>query len=388
MVNVDKCTCVGCGACADICPKSCIKMQPNEEGFNYPVIDKQSCISCNKCESVCPAVNEIESLTPREAWAAYSKNEAERSKSSSGAVFYELANRVLENRGVVIGAAFGDGWKVEHIAVESIDDLPKLQTSKYVQSDTNGIFRKTKAFLEAERQVMFVGTPCQCNALNCFLNKKYDNLLLIDFICHGVPSPMVWQKYLKSISNDEVISHISFRDKTDGWKSYNHLIQFSDNMIKQPYYTVSYMNLFLNDLILRKSCYNCNSKFPHKSSDITLGDLWGAEHIVPEMDDDKGLSLVIVNTKKGQDYFGYINESIISKTIQFKDAVNYNPSAVSSCDEPENRTKLFREIINSDDIDFDIITEKYIKQPKSIKKTVKKIIKRILKKGTLLCMHI
>ena len=368
--------CIGCGACASVCPQNCIAMQQDKEGFYYPVIDAQKCIDCGACNRVCIAENTVYKQNSLAAYAAYSKNNEQREKSSSGAVFYELAKYILDNNGVVFGAAFDADLSVKHICIDSIDDLNKLQTSKYVQSKTDGVFANVKKLLKQEKQVLFVGTPCQCNALSLFLGKSYDNLLLVDFICHGVPSPLVWKKYLESL-NIKNITCVNFRDKTFGWKNFS----FSAKNISQEYKSVysnnPYMKLFLSDLTLRLSCYDCTCKFPNKSSDITIGDLWGVENIASEMNDDKGISLVVVNTQKGNGVLNTIFDNCIFKELDFNAAVKSNGLALRSPALPENRKKLFNKLCAERVINFDNLAKKYIKHPSLIKRIVKKIIRII-----------
>ena len=371
MIKTDK-NCIGCGACADACPVNCITMEYDEEGFLYPTVNTSDCINCSSCNKVCIIENNIPEIETIKAYAAFSKNEERRRDSSSGAIFYELSKSVLDKGGVVFGAAFDNEWNVKHIACESILDLHKLQKSKYVQSDTRGIFKQVKTELESQRPVLFVGTPCQCNALHLYLGKKYENLLLVDFICHGVPSPMVWQKYLAAYGKEKIVS-INFRDKSDGWKNYNFFVETKEEAFKHNFWSNPYMRLFLSDYILRPSCYQCKSKFPHKSADITMGDLWGAENIVNELDDDKGLSLIVINTQKGKSAINQL-DNIASKTVDISDAFRHNPSAVSSADIPNKREKLLSELKQDNNPNFEKYISKYLPKPNIVKKTAKKLL--------------
>ncbi|MBR2134360.1 MAG: Coenzyme F420 hydrogenase/dehydrogenase, beta subunit C-terminal domain [Eubacterium sp.] len=371
MIKTDK-NCIGCGACADACPVNCITMEYDEEGFLYPTVNTADCINCSSCNKVCIIENNIPEIETIKAYAAFSKNEERRRDSSSGAIFYELSKSVLDKGGVVFGAAFDNEWNVKHIACESISDLHKLQKSKYVQSDTSGIFKHVKAELEAKRSVIFTGTPCQCNALHLYLGKEYENLLLVDFICHGVPSPMVWQKYIAAYGKEKIVS-VNFRDKSDGWKNYNFFVETKEEAFKHNFWSNPYMRLFLSDYILRPSCYQCKSKFPHKSADITMGDLWGAENIVNELDDDKGLSLIVINTPKGKSAIDQL-DNIVSKTIDMSEAFRHNPSAVNSADIPNKREKLLCELKQDNNPNFEKYISKYLPKPNIVKKAAKKLL--------------
>lgn len=362
--------CVGCSACYSICPKKCIDMEMDSEGFYFPKVNKERCVGCNRCESVCPAIKQVPPTEMIKSYAAYSKDNEARRNSSSGAVFYQIARECIKNNGVVFGAEFDGNWNVRHSVVDNVEDLHKIQTSKYAQSNTNGIYKDVKKSLANNKRVVFAGTPCQCNALSLFLGKKYENLVIIDFVCHGVPSPLVWNKYLKSICDD--VTSVNFRDKSNGWKNYKFSVKSNDKDFKIDYYDSTYMRLFLSDLILRSSCYDCKSKFPNKTSDITLGDLWGAGNIVPELDDDKGLSLVILNSKKGEIIFEEISSYLIVKEIDYNEAFKYNPSAILSATKPKNREKAFSDIFNN--VDFDSVVKKHIKTPSLAKRAVKKFI--------------
>lgn len=374
--------CVGCSGCKSICPKSAITMSADENGFLYPVIDAQLCINCDICESICPALNPIEECDTVSAVAAVHQNDDIRDKSSSGGVFYALAKSVIEDGGVVFGAAFDDRWRVKHIACDDVEQLDDLLRSKYVQSDVTGAFEKVKSLLVEGRTVIFCGTPCQCNAMSLYAGKDYDNLCLIDFICHGVPSPAVWKKYLKSISKNKTIDNINFRNKDTGWQTYSFTVDYCDaSHLQEKYFENDYMKLFLSDLILRSSCYDCPAKYPHKKSDITLGDLWGADSLLPSHD-NKGISFVTVNTMKGQQLIDAIKNELMLYSVDVEAAFQHNPSARRSVTCPDGRTKCLNDLVNSELSQFHKITTKYTsnslmrKVSRVTKRTVKKFIKK------------
>lgn len=293
--------CCGCGACAQRCPQSCITMIEDQEGFKYPEVDHIQCIDCHLCEKVCPVNASTQPIEPIECWAMRSKDEKVVRESSSGGIFTYLANQVLEQGGVVFGARFDDNWNVVHDYVENKSDLYRLQTSKYVQSDTNHIMLKVENFLKEKRLVMFAGTPCQIAALKLFLRKEYDNLYLVEIVCHGVPSPKVWHLYLKEITNNFTgkITDINFRDKSTGWAKYSVKVVVDNKIFKSIYDTHPYMKAFLTEFIIRPSCYNCHFKSHRSFADITIGDYWGIDRLPNISNDDKGYNIVIIRTPKG-----------------------------------------------------------------------------------------
>ena len=290
--------CSGCYACVSICPKRCISMQIDNEGFWYPLVDKNECIECGMCEKHCPVKKSKRNYRDIEGYAAINKNSTVQKRSSSGGVFTLLAEYVLENGGVVYGAAFDEEYMVRHIGVERIHELGKLQGSKYVQSQMGSIYLEVKEKLNRGKIVYFSGTPCQVDGLIAFLGKEYDNLICQDIICHGVPSPKIWKQYLKQF-NIEKNAKILFRDKRTGWESYSFTIDQREKYTQRASENL-YMKVFLNNLCLRPSCYQCHSKGNFRKSDITLGDFWGVEKVCSEMYNEKGTSLILINSEKGK----------------------------------------------------------------------------------------
>lgn len=329
---VNKSECCGCEACRQVCPKDCISMIVDREGFLYPKVDESKCIGCNACDSVCPVLNQDSPYSPIETLAAVNKDVNIRMESSSGGVFTALAEYVINKGGVVFGARFDNNLNVIHDYVESIEGLQKFRGSKYVQSQIGDTYSQAKKFLKEGRIVLFSGTPCEIAGLKKFLRKDYDNLIAVDIVCHGVPSPMVWKKYLESISprpkgaaagkntvlslNESSLEGVSFRDKRLGWKKFGFRFSLKagnkagQNSVSgspiskqeelfQYHWDNEFMQVFLRNECLRPSCYDCPAKSGKSQSDITLGDFWGIQEIHPELDDDKGLSLVLVNSEKG-----------------------------------------------------------------------------------------
>lgn len=294
--------CCGCSACAQICPKQCIAMMPDSEGFCYPKINETICVKCGLCEKVCPMLKSQNMQGQVHAWAAYCKEDKIRLASSSGGIFSLLAEEILEEGGVVFGAAFDGQMMVHHVAVESVRDLERLRGSKYLQSRIENSYADVKAYLAADRKVLFSGTACQIAGLLHFLGRPYEKLWTVDVLCHGVPTPTLWKNYLSEQNRafKMPVRQISFRDKSQGWKKYQMAWKVEGGEIyRQPASRNPYMRLFLSSICLRPSCYDCHFKGFPRVSDLTLGDCWGVEQHSPEMDDDKGTSVVIVNTEKG-----------------------------------------------------------------------------------------
>ena len=377
--------CNGCHACAAICPKACITMKADEEGFLYPEIDSKLCSQCGLCNKVCPVEKaclstEDKSIT---AYAAMHKEDDIRLKSSSGGVFTAIATEIIENGGVVFGAAFKEDFSVAHKYVETIEDLNAFRGSKYVQSTIGDTYKQAEVFLKTGRLVLFTGTPCQIGGLHSFLRRSYDNLITQDIICHGVPSPMVWQKYIehKAGKNDGAkLSDINFRAKDNGWKNYSIAFQFDNGAEdKQLASKDTYIKAFLSDLCLRPSCYNCAFKNKHRESDITLADFWGIQNVLPEMDDDKGTSLVLIHSDKGIRLFEKVEEKLIYKQADFENAIFYNSAMIKSADKPGNR-EMFIKFVGEKG--FYKAQKKYLKEtPKQkIRKILSKIKRRLLRR--------
>lgn len=369
---IDKDNCTGCYACFNICPTKAIDMIEDKKGFKTYVINKDKCINCGMCKKVCPVINNKEENKDIEAFACMNKNENIRKESSSGGIFYLLAQYILEKKGVVFGASFDNNWEVEHTYIEKIEDIKKFMGSKYVQSTIGDSYKKAKEFLENDRYVLFTGTPCQIEGLNKFLGKEYDKLYTQDIICHGVPSPKVWRKYLqfRKMKDKKIPININFRNKENGWQNYNIKFEYERNSYKMLANNDIYVQSFLRNTILRDSCYNCHFKKLYRLSDITLADFWGVKQVLPEMNDNKGTSLIIVNSKKGQTLIKEINEKIEMKGVDIKEAIKYNPSMIKSVDKDEKREDFFD---NIDKIEFDELVKKHTTGPKMINKIKSKV---------------
>lgn len=350
----DKSQCTGCTACASTCPQHCIQMKKDDTGFSFPEIMEQSaCIACGACERVCPVlVNKKDDGEPLTfAYAAFSKNDVLRIESSSGGIFSELAGIILQLGGIIYGASYDDEGVVRHIGIENQKELGKLRGAKYSQSILGECFQALKKQLDSGRKVLFSGTPCQVAGLKAFLRGDYDNLVCIDFVCHGVPSPMVWEKYLqyRAQVDDSGMppKHINLRNKESGWSHYSYSVEFAyaDN---KRYLCKNgddpFMRFFVNDYILRESCSDCHFKGYSRISDITLGDFWGIWNIDPEMNSDKGTSLILTHSVKGESMIEAIAENIKFKQVTLEQAASENPSLLKSSVHKLNRKSVLKTI--------------------------------------------
>lgn len=363
---IDKKNCCGCWACVQQCPKQCISMIEDDEGFLYPKVDKGICINCHLCEYVCPIINTDAPRKPLETYAAINKDEQIRLESSSGGIFSAIAEYIINDGGVVFGAKFNDKWEVIHDYTETIDGLAQFRGSKYVQSQIGDNYKKAKQFLTSGRKVLFSGTPCQIAGLKHFLKKEYENLLTVDFICHGVPSPGVWREYLKeevatcNLKNivlprsihgrdalNVTIEGISFRDKTLGWKKFSFALDLSTSVgrgekiqfrTREHLHENLFLKGFLANLFLRPSCYNCVEKNQRSGSDITLSDFWGCDKTLPQMYDDKGTSGIFINTQQGISIIANINVTKIR--INEGNIIEMNRCYFKSTRKPDNRNKF------------------------------------------------
>lgn len=347
--------CTGCYSCQSICQKNCIEMQ-YDKGFWYPFVNKTDCVNCNLCEKVCPIINfsDLESYDVN-AYAAYNKDESIRNNSSSGGIFSSFSGYILKNGGIVFGAAYDDRFNVKHIGINDESDINKLRGSKYVQSRIGNIYKEVKTNLDNDRLVYFSGTACQVDGLKCYLGKEYNNLICQDLICHGVPSPIVWEKYINNFGD---IKNVNFRNKSNGWKNFSLCITDTNENIKyiNDVRSDSYLLGFLRNIYLRPSCYDCKYKTIERKADITLADFWGIENEIPDMFDDKGTSFVIVHSKKGQELFDCIKDRIIFKEIDVETGAKYQSTLKKSAYKNPDYDKFFR---NLDKMSFETLYKKY-----------------------------
>lgn len=383
MLNIDE-KCTGCGACSVVCPKGCIQMESDLEGFRYPVIDNVKCIHCQLCEQSCPVTNKVDVSTKTIALAAKNKVEDVRLQSSSGGVFSALAEKVLAEGGVVCAAKYTEDFSVIHNIFESTEEISEYRGAKYTQSKVEHCFEELKRILEDNRYVLFVGTPCQVAALSAYLKKEYPKLFLVDMICHGVPSPVVWKGYLDERRNVDAngspIKKVNLRSKVTGWSNYSYSVEINyenGNIYSVRQNQDNFMKGFISNLYLRKSCSHCEFKGTERCSDITLADYWGIWIQDSEFDDNKGISALLIHTEKGQGMWEKIKEEFMLKKVSKEDIVQYNPSAIECSTENSKRKEFFNKINQGDSVIETI--EMCLERKENYRESkIKRFIKRII----------
>lgn len=310
--------------------------------------------------------------------ACINKNENVRMQSSSGGIFSLATEEVISKNGIVYGVTLTeDCYAAEFIRVSDMNEIDKLRGSKYLQAKLGNTYQSVKQDLNDGKLVLFSGTGCQINGLKGYLQKDYDNLICIDVICHGVPSPELWKIYVKYQEEKYgKLENINFRCKDDSWSDFG----MKENKLYISKNKDAYMQMFLRDYCLRPSCYECVAK-QKKESDITIADFWGIENVAPEMNDGKGTSLALIRTEKGEKIIDAIKDSMKIKEVEYESAVKYNPSEYSSVKRPELRNSFF---IDMRTMSFDDLADKYVAPIKislkvCIKRKIKNILKRILK---------
>lgn len=350
----EKNQCCGCEACAQVCPRHCIEMNPDIEGFLYPSVDLSSCVGCHLCEAICPIKKSHEARVPISVYAAKHKLEDIRKKSSSGGVFYALAEAIIGQGGIVFGARFDEQWDVHHRYAKTLEEVYALMGSKYVQSRIGDCYKQVRDNLEQNVPVLFCGTACQVAGLRSFLRKDYLNLLTMDVFCHGVPSPGLWRDYrdktASELAGKNTVSHsissISFRDKSLGWKKFSFCLRIdkalaavNENSVFASYYgDNSYMKTFLQNYNLRPSCYHCAFREGRCGSDLSVGDYWGYDKC--HEDDDKGMNAILVNTLKGKEFLLGCNIDIQEDC--YKDVLEGNPVIQDSVYVPKYRAFFWK----------------------------------------------
>lgn len=382
--------CCGCEACANICPKSCITMQPDEHGFMRPVFDEQICIYCDLCKKACPVLSKsARNVTPK-IIACKNRNEETRTQSSSGGIFSAIAEWIIANGGVVYGAAFNNELEVVHKRVDSIESLAELRGSKYVQSRIGDCLTRAKKDLNNGLKVLFTGTPCQIAALLSYLGKPYELLYCIEVVCHGVPSPAVFRHYLNSLEAKAGarVCTFSFRDKAESWQHYSLMASFDNGTVmRQRGAENPYQRGFIADLYTRPSCTDCHFKNFTSGADITLGDFWGSSIFGAEYNDDRGISLVCLNNSKGEQLFGAIQKDIFDlRESTLEDATRFNPCIVQSIAMHQKSKRFWKE---HKDNDFEQLIARLLHVPawKQYLKKAPYYAKAIVKKVINVCLR-
>lgn len=342
--------CTGCGACISICPTNAIRMERNDEGFEVPVIDKEKCIQCGKCLKICHAVQypkEFKGEVEKAFYGRIKNNKEILEYSSSGGIYYVIASKILEEGGITYGAVLNkENWEVEHLSSEE-SSLKAQMKSKYVQSSTYKAFAKVKEDLEKGKQVLFCGTPCQVAGLKKLVGER-DNLITIDFICHGVPSPAILKDKIAELEKQyqSKVKEIFFRTKYNNWSMQKLFVEFENGKVYfMDANNDDYFRLFLNNYILRTSCYQCQYSNEKHVADITLADYWGIKQFSPEENDEKGMSLILINTAKGQALLDSIAEQLEMKPLPLEKA-RYVYKSHDTYSESK-RTVFFKEYIKN-----------------------------------------
>ncbi len=360
--------CCGCNACGDVCPFSAISFEKDNEAFEYPMVNIDKCVDCHLCEKVCPIIN-AEKLKQNDyakpyCHAAIHKNIETRFDSTSGGIFSALAEAMYKQGGYVGGAVWVESdWHVEEYISNNPEDLPRLRSSKYLQSLSEGFYKRIKELLNEDKKVLVCGTPCQMAALRSYLNyKDYKNLILVDFICLGVNSPMVWRKYLdyKEKEYGGKVIYVKPKNKELGWRELTTKLIFDNGKVL---YDTKETSLFTNGYIgthtyCRPSCYNCRFKGFPRIADISIADFWGGEKVVgEELDRDMGTSLVLINSQKGDEYYSIIKNRVLETEIPFESILEGNKALINSISKPSvNRDQFYKDL---EILDFGTMAHKY-----------------------------
>lgn len=375
--------CTGCSACMNRCPKQAITLVPNSEGFWYPSVSQTKCVYCNLCISTCPILKPKQSLnfSDPEVYAAWNKDEEIRIESTSGGVFSALAKVFIQGGGCVVGARYCENFTIAHYLIKREEDISLLRQSKYAQSDLHSIFRTIQSKLKSGEKVLFCGTPCQVAGLQTFLNKEYCNLYTCDFICRGVISPKVYQKFLNDMSQKygSVLRTVQFKNKDYGWNRFSTKLGFQNETCYQKdrdcdFYMKGYLK---HNLFLRPSCHNCQFKSLPRVSDLSLGDFWGIGNYQKELDTNKGTSVVLINSPKGKELFLEMKDMLVYSKRTLNEVLTGNSCLLHSAPVGEFRTYFFRYMNKKP---FDKLIEKieYKSQHLTLKEKLARVMHRII----------
>lgn len=393
-ITQNKENCCGCNACGDACAHNAISFQIDKEGFWYPQVDMQKCTDCHICERLCPIIN-VKSLKKNDlpksiCYAAEHKNMEVVFDSTSGGLFSALADIMYKKGGYVGGAVFNEDFSVSHFISNDKKDLPRLRSSKYLQSNLEGFYKQVKDLLKAGEFVLVCGSPCQMAALRSYLKIEYDNLIIADFVCRGINSPKVWKKYLDSFEEryGSKVVYCKAKSKEYGWRNLTQKVILANG---DTYYETKDQNNFSKGYLqtnayCRPSCYDCKFKGYPRISDITLADFWGIEKVNKEMDKNLGTSLVMINSKKGAEYFEQVKSRILYQSVTLEEAEAGNGCLNASLPASKvDRNKFFADL---DTMSFTQIAEKYIKPDGSqMKSKLKKVLKGIISIAQLTRLH-
>ncbi len=394
MIDIkEKEKCCGCSACASICPKNCIEMKEDNEGFLYPCVDKKSCVECDLCEKVCPILNykKTDKNHNQSAFIVQNKDKEVCRQSTAGGAFSAIGEYVIDQGGIVFGVELQDDYFVRHIGVSDKEKLVKFRNSKYVQSYIGNSYKEVKEYLNSGRLVCFSGTPCQIEGLLTYLGGKPENLVLVDVVCRAVPSPGVWRKYINMISEKlGGIKSVRFRDKTLGYQYSTMELRDKNNRIyRGGSESHPWLRMFLSGMIIRPSCTECPFRAPYRKSDFTIWDCFNIHNIDKSFNENTGTTRMLIHTDKGKRIFENIKDNFKYKNIDVEVAIKNVKEMVFSPEFNVKRKEFFKDYEN---IPMDELINKYF--PNTFKVKLKKnarlflnyigldkILKHVLKKG-------
>lgn len=391
--NIRKEDCCGCGACYDVCSKNAIEWEPDSEGFSYPRVNISKCVNCGLCNKVCPIENSTsinrqnKSYTPI-VLGVYHKDEQVRFTSTSGGAFWGLAEDFIKNGGYVSGAIFYDHFKIKHIVTNDLNELKKIKGSKYAQSDCRGMYRQIESLLKDGEKVMATGMPCQMAALRQYLRKDYDNLLVVDLICHSVTSQMPFQLYIQYLELKYKSKIVDFHPKNKengGWHNFGFKATFANGKTYFEHGNRDYFCVlsYVSSVLTRYSCFECRYKNCPQPSDLTIGDFWGIDKIDPDFDSPKGVSKVVINSKRGEMYINSL-ETFVTKRYDIQTAIYQNPRSWSMIRPLERGNMAFRKMFldSLQTKGFEYSVKKYLIKKQSIINRIIEKVKRYVSRNS------
>lgn len=378
LINIiDKVECCGCAACANICPKNCIKMESDNQGFLYPKVEVNVCVGCGLCEKACPILNHIPKKENESQIAAIvqHKNKEICHESTAGGAFTAIAEYVIDHNGIVFGVEMSKDYFIHHTSVENKKDLIKFRNSKYVQSAVGNTYVQVKKNLDAGRMVCFSGTPCQIEGLHHYLGKDYEKLVLVDVVCRAVPSPGVWKKYIDmETCKYGDMSSIRFRDKTLGYQySTMELKNTNGKILRGGIESQPWLRMFFSGMIIRPSCTKCRFRSQYRKSDFTIWDCFNIYQIDKDFNENVGATRILIHSGKGKDIFEKIKENLKYKVIPVEIAVNGVQEMIVSPIEDSRKEEFFRDEKN---MAMEDLLNKYF--PETVKVKLKKNVRIFL----------
>lgn len=377
--------CTGCRSCEQLCAHQAISMQPDSEGFLTAVINQKQCVDCGLCAKRCPQNTSLVAHKPQAVYAIRDKDEKELKVSASGGAFAATARIVLQQGGIAVGAAYNEDWSVSHIGITQLNDLPKLQSSKYVQSNTEDTYKEVKKWLQEGKTVLYSGTPCQIAGLKAFLHKDYDNLLTMEVICHGVPSPKLFTHYIKWLSKrlGSKLLFYDFRDKSYGW-GLDYLTKTKTKTKTQPCLLDPYYLHFLQGNTYRECCYACRYATPNRCADMTIGDYWGLEKEHPDFFSTKGVSCLLVNSEKGMEWWNRLAKEFYCIESTFEQVARINHNLLRPTKRPAIRDGIYK---NLDKKPLNDYFSQDLHIPYNLKVRIKSMVPFWLKRNIKLIIH-